>query len=511
MPGHRRRLRGLRRRDSGRARCARPSATPDAGRRRWPRDIAKRPGCGWSGSWRTRRRSPGSATTRPGRPRPRRSRCDAGAVAPRADRAARPRSSTPSARSPTSSSSTAAAPAPSRRTAAEKAVTEVAAGSGLFQPAPVRLLPRASPAARRAVRPARRAPARPRRGHRARRRLPRLRGRRTPPAAPAVPARRAALHAPTRARARCRPRCSAQAADDLRVGDRVWFRHAKAGELCERFATPAPRGGRPGDRGPVPDLPRRGPEPSSDARARPRDRSYGRRQRRRGPQPPAPRPPGRSAPAPGSAAPPSTAAPGSSPNSTGRRPHRPQGVAHRGRPVLPARDRTFATAAPRPASGSPGPRWRPPSAPTPLASARSAAPARGIGVRHGSPSLLSPPVIMCVISLSGRPPHGTAGGQVGFPGPNHSEDTMTSSSPATPPPTSPCPTPTATRSRWPTYRGRRVILYFYPAAMTPGCTKQACDFRDNLASLTAAGFVGRSACPRTSRPSWPKFARAATR
>ncbi|MEU9831172.1 thioredoxin-dependent thiol peroxidase [Streptosporangium sp. NPDC048047] len=38
-------------------------------------------------------------------------------------------------------------------------------------------------------------------------------------------------------------------------------------------------------------------------------------------------------------------------------------------------------------------------------------------------------------------------------------------------------------------RGRRVILYFYPAAMTPGCTKQACDFRDSLDSLAAAGFA----------------------
>ncbi|MGF1652996.1 MAG: peroxiredoxin, partial [Actinomycetales bacterium] len=37
-------------------------------------------------------------------------------------------------------------------------------------------------------------------------------------------------------------------------------------------------------------------------------------------------------------------------------------------------------------------------------------------------------------------------------------------------------------------RGERTILYFYPAAMTPGCTKQACDFRDNLASLQAAGY-----------------------
>jgi peroxiredoxin Q/BCP len=38
-------------------------------------------------------------------------------------------------------------------------------------------------------------------------------------------------------------------------------------------------------------------------------------------------------------------------------------------------------------------------------------------------------------------------------------------------------------------RGRKVIVYFYPAAMTPGCTTQACDFRDSLASLTAAGYV----------------------
>ena len=37
-------------------------------------------------------------------------------------------------------------------------------------------------------------------------------------------------------------------------------------------------------------------------------------------------------------------------------------------------------------------------------------------------------------------------------------------------------------------KGRKVILYAYPAAMTPGCTKQACDFRDNLASLQASGY-----------------------
>jgi thioredoxin-dependent peroxiredoxin len=39
------------------------------------------------------------------------------------------------------------------------------------------------------------------------------------------------------------------------------------------------------------------------------------------------------------------------------------------------------------------------------------------------------------------------------------------------------------------FRGRKVIVYFYPAAMTPGCTTQACDFRDSLASLQAAGYT----------------------
>src|SRR3954462_2520704 len=38
------------------------------------------------------------------------------------------------------------------------------------------------------------------------------------------------------------------------------------------------------------------------------------------------------------------------------------------------------------------------------------------------------------------------------------------------------------------FRGRRVIVYFYPAAGTPGCTKEACDFRDNLAELNDAGM-----------------------
>ena len=39
------------------------------------------------------------------------------------------------------------------------------------------------------------------------------------------------------------------------------------------------------------------------------------------------------------------------------------------------------------------------------------------------------------------------------------------------------------------FAGQKVVLYFYPAASTPGCTTQACDFRDNLASLKSAGYT----------------------
>lgn len=39
------------------------------------------------------------------------------------------------------------------------------------------------------------------------------------------------------------------------------------------------------------------------------------------------------------------------------------------------------------------------------------------------------------------------------------------------------------------FRGRRVVIYFYPAASTPGCTTQACDFRDNLQALNRAGLA----------------------
>ncbi|MEV7185364.1 thioredoxin-dependent thiol peroxidase [Kitasatospora sp. NPDC093102] len=38
------------------------------------------------------------------------------------------------------------------------------------------------------------------------------------------------------------------------------------------------------------------------------------------------------------------------------------------------------------------------------------------------------------------------------------------------------------------HAGRKVIVYFYPAALTPGCTKQACDFTDNLEVFAGAGY-----------------------
>lgn len=53
------------------------------------------------------------------------------------------------------------------------------------------------------------------------------------------------------------------------------------------------------------------------------------------------------------------------------------------------------------------------------------------------------------------------------------------------------------------YAGRRVVVYFYPAAMTPGCTTEACDFRDSLASLQAAGVevvgISKDDVPRLKR------------
>ena len=50
------------------------------------------------------------------------------------------------------------------------------------------------------------------------------------------------------------------------------------------------------------------------------------------------------------------------------------------------------------------------------------------------------------------------------------------------------PTDTGEEVTLSSLRGRTVIVYFYPAAMTPGCTKQACDFTDSLESLRGAGY-----------------------
>ncbi len=61
-------------------------------------------------------------------------------------------------------------------------------------------------------------------------------------------------------------------------------------------------------------------------------------------------------------------------------------------------------------------------------------------------------------------------------------------SPGDPPPHFTLPTATQEQVSLSDLRGRKVIVYFYPAAMTPGCTKQACDFSDSLDSLRGAGY-----------------------
>jgi peroxiredoxin Q/BCP len=56
-------------------------------------------------------------------------------------------------------------------------------------------------------------------------------------------------------------------------------------------------------------------------------------------------------------------------------------------------------------------------------------------------------------------------------------------------PTFSLPTDSGTTLALKDLRGRKVVLYVYPAAMTPGCTKQACDFRDNLQRFVDAGYA----------------------
>ncbi|MCO4785747.1 thioredoxin-dependent thiol peroxidase [Marinomonas atlantica] len=49
------------------------------------------------------------------------------------------------------------------------------------------------------------------------------------------------------------------------------------------------------------------------------------------------------------------------------------------------------------------------------------------------------------------------------------------------------------------YRGKKVVLYFYPKDSTPGCTAQACNLRDNHKELTDAGYVVLGISPDTEK------------
>ena len=120
-------------------------------------------------------------------------------------------------------------------TAAEEAVTEVTAGSGFYAPAQFDHYSRFTPDPGGRLRAADRPPPRPAGGDRARRRLPRLgrRQRRAGCRCPGCP-EGLELDAEEGAGEVQTPLLGA-AADGLRIGDRVYMRHAKAGELCERF------------------------------------------------------------------------------------------------------------------------------------------------------------------------------------------------------------------------------------------------------------------------------------
>lgn len=67
--------------------------------------------------------------------------------------------------------------------------------------------------------------------------------------------------------------------------------------------------------------------------------------------------------------------------------------------------------------------------------------------------------------------------------------TDTRLAPGDPAPAFTLPDSTGTPVSLSDYRNQRVIVYFYPAAMTPGCTTEACDFRDSLESLQSAGIA----------------------
>jgi peroxiredoxin Q/BCP len=59
------------------------------------------------------------------------------------------------------------------------------------------------------------------------------------------------------------------------------------------------------------------------------------------------------------------------------------------------------------------------------------------------------------------------------------------------------PDPDGTQVSLSALKGQKAVVYFYPAASTPGCTTQACDFRDNMASLTSAGYAVVGISPDT--------------
>ena len=232
------------RRPRARRRQALARAHPRAGRRARPRDRSPASGLRLVGIMAYEAQIAGSATRRPGKPAAR--RCAIRAMQARSARelaARRAAVVAPSkaCRAPARrrwSSSTAAAPAASQRTRARaRASPRSPAGSGLYGPtlfdAYRAFTPR--PAALFAL-PVVRRPG-PGRRDGARRRLPRLRPGRRGAAAACRTSRRACASTARRAPARCRRRCSAPPPTALAIGDRVYLRHAKAGELCERFAS----------------------------------------------------------------------------------------------------------------------------------------------------------------------------------------------------------------------------------------------------------------------------------
>jgi peroxiredoxin Q/BCP len=62
-------------------------------------------------------------------------------------------------------------------------------------------------------------------------------------------------------------------------------------------------------------------------------------------------------------------------------------------------------------------------------------------------------------------------------------------SPGNPAPTFTLLDDTETKHSLEDFKGRNLVIYFYPAALTPGCTKQACDFRDNLGLLDSSDYA----------------------